>query len=130
MAAHEVGVGVGVDLKQVCGVALHGHDPLGDPGVAGATVQRGQRVEAGVDDRDVMTELGQWNGKTAGATAKIDDTQTPTELLLALEDDGPHGLPDSRGPHGSLDAAATTSSPFISHGKAPLLLVAADGRQA
>ena len=37
MAAHEVGIGVGVDLEQVGGVALHGHDPLGDPGVASST---------------------------------------------------------------------------------------------
>ena len=41
-----------------------------------------------------MTELGQRNGQTAGATAKIDDAQTTTELLLALGHDGPHGLPD------------------------------------
>jgi hypothetical protein len=42
-----------------------------------------------------MTELGQGNGHTAGATAKIDDTQWTTELLLELDHDGPHGLPDS-----------------------------------
>jgi hypothetical protein len=39
VAAHEVGVGVGVDFEQVGGVALHGNDPLGDPGVAGSTRQ-------------------------------------------------------------------------------------------
>jgi len=130
MAAHEVGVGIWVDLEQVCGVALHGLDSLGDPGVASSAIQRGQRVEAGVDDRDVMTELGQWNGQTAGATAKIDDAQGATELLLTLDHDGPHGLPDGRGAQGGLDVAATTASPFISHGKAPLVLVVADGQQA
>ena len=30
MTAHEVSVGVGVDVQQVGGVALHGHDPLGN----------------------------------------------------------------------------------------------------
>ena len=94
MAAHEVGIGVRVDFEQVCRVALHGHDPLGDPGVASPAIERGQCVEARVDDRDVMTELGQWNGQTAGATTKIDDAQTATELLLAFEHKGPHGLPD------------------------------------
>jgi hypothetical protein len=127
MAAHEVGVSVGVDLKQVCGVALHPNDELGDPGVAGPAIQRGQRVEAGVDDRDVMTELGQRDCQTAGATTKIDDAQTTTKLLLAFDHDGPHGLPDSGGTHGGLDVAATTTSPFISHDKAPLVLVVAAG---
>jgi len=127
MAAHEVGVGIGVDLEQVCRVALHGHDPLGDPGVASSTMQRSQRIEAGIDDRDVMTEPGQWNGQAAGAAAKIDDAQTTTKLLLALGHDGPHRLPDGRGAHGGLDVTATTTSPFISHDKAPLVLVVADG---
>ena len=94
MAAHEVGVGVWVDLKQVCGVSLYGHDALADPGVTGSTVQRGQRVKAGVDDRDVMAELGQRNGQTTSATAKVDDPQTSPELLLAIEHKSPHGLPD------------------------------------
>jgi len=30
VTAHEVSVGVGVDVEQVGGVALHSHDPLGD----------------------------------------------------------------------------------------------------
>jgi hypothetical protein len=94
MAADEVGIGVGVDLEQVCGVALDGHNPIGDPGVAGSTVQRGQRVKAGIDDRDVMTELGQWDRQTAGATAKVQDAQTSSELLLAINHKRPHGLPD------------------------------------
>jgi hypothetical protein len=93
-------------------------------------MQRGQRVEAGVDNRDVMTQLGKWNGQTAGATAKIDDAQRATELLLTFDHDGPHGLPDSSGAHGSLDAAATAASHFISHGKAPLVLVVADAQRA
>jgi len=41
-----------------------------------------------------VTELGQRNGQTTGATAKIDDSQTVAELVLALGHDGPHGLPD------------------------------------
>jgi hypothetical protein len=57
-------------------------------------VQRGQRVKAGIDDRDVMTELGQWDGQTAGATAKVQDAQTSSELLLAIDHKGPHRLPD------------------------------------
>ena len=89
MAAHEVGISLGVDFEQVCCVALHGQDPLGDPGVGGTTVERGESVEAGVDDRDVMTKLGQWNGHTAGATAKIDDTQMTTELFFALDHNSP-----------------------------------------
>jgi hypothetical protein len=47
--------------------------------------------------------------------------------LLALDHEGPHGLPDSRSTHGGLDIAATTTSPFISHDKAPLVLVVAAG---
>jgi hypothetical protein len=74
-----------------------------------------------------MTELCQWDCQTAGATTKIDDAQTATELLLTLDHNGPHGLPDSRGTQGGLDVAATTTSPFISHDKAPLVLVVAAG---
>jgi hypothetical protein len=76
-----------------------------------------------------MTELGQRNGQAAGATAKIEDAQWTTELLLALDHDGPHGLPDGCGAYGALDPATTASSHFISHGKAPLVLVVADGQQ-
>jgi len=119
-----------VDFEQVGGVALHRHDPLGDPGVASSAVQRGQRVEAGVDDRDVMTELGQRDGHATGPTAKVDDAQRTTEPLLELDDDGPHGLPDCCGTHGGLDVAATAASHFISHGKAPLVLVVARRYQA
>ena len=66
----------------------------GDVTVAATSGQGGQRVWAGVDDGDVVTELGQRNGQTTGATAKIDDSQTVAELVLALGHDGPHGLPD------------------------------------
>jgi hypothetical protein len=41
-----------------------------------------------------MTELGQWDGQTACATAKVEDAQASTELLLTLDHQGPHGLPD------------------------------------
>jgi hypothetical protein len=119
-----------VDLEQVGCVALYGHDPLRDPGVAGSSMQRCQRVEAGVDDRDVMTELGQWNGQATGAAAKIENAQRTAELMFALDHEGPHGLPDGRGAQGGLNAAATAASHFISHGKAPLVLVVADGQQA
>jgi hypothetical protein len=94
MAAHEVGIGFGVDLEQVCGIPLYSFDARSDPGVTGSTVQRGQRIKAGVDDRDVMAKLGQWNGQTAGATAKVDDAQTSPELLLAIDRKSPNRLPD------------------------------------
>ena len=94
MAADEVGIGVGVDFEQVGGITLHGHNPLDNPGVTRSAVQRGQRVQAGFNDRDVMTEPGQWNGQTAGATAKVQDAQTSSELLLAINHKRPHGLPD------------------------------------
>ncbi len=94
VAAHKVGVGIGVDLEQIGGVALNGHDPIGDPRVTRSTRQRRQRVRAGVDDSDVVTKLGQRNGKTTRATTKIDDAQSMTESLLAFGHDGPHRLPD------------------------------------
>ena len=130
MAAHEISIGARMDLEQVCRIALHGHDPLSDPGVASPAMERGQSVEAGVDDGDVVTELGKRNGHAAGAAAKIENSQRTAELLLTLEHEGPHGLPDGRGTHGGLNAAATAASHFISHGKAPLVLVVADGQQA
>ena len=42
----------------------------------------------------MVTELGEWNRHTAGATAEIDDAQRAPELLLTLDRDGPQGLPD------------------------------------
>jgi hypothetical protein len=93
-------------------------------------MQRGQRVEAGIDDRDVMTKLGQRNSQAAGASTKVDDAQRATELLLALDHDSPHRLPDGCSPHGGLDATTPATSHFIGHGKAPLVLVVADGQLA
>jgi hypothetical protein len=95
MAADKVGVGFGVDLEQVGRVSLHRDDPLGDPGVARPTVQRSQGVEAGVDDGDVMTKLGEGDGHATGATAEVDDAQASPELLLTLDHNAPHGLPHS-----------------------------------
>ncbi len=95
MAAHEISIGVGVHLEQVCRIALHCDDPLSNSGVSSPAIERGQSIEAGVDDRDMVTELGQRNGHAAGTTAEVDDAQTAAELLLALDHDGTQGLPDS-----------------------------------
>ena len=49
--------------------------------------QRGEGVGAGVDDGDVVAELGERHGEAAGAATEVEDPQRAAELgLLALDE--------------------------------------------
>ena len=73
-------------------VALDRPYPVGDPGVVGPPGQRGERVRAGVDDRDVVARLGQRHGEPAGAAADVEHGQRAGRRQLAAQH-----RPDDRG---------------------------------
>ena len=60
----------GVDRSPCCPVTS-------TPALAGAAVERGERVGAGVDDRDPVAELGDPDGEPAGAAADVEDVAGP-----------------------------------------------------
>jgi len=59
MAQHEVHGGLTQDVAQVLGVTLDTAQPVGDPRLGGPATQRGEGVQARVDDRHVVTGLDQ-----------------------------------------------------------------------
>ena len=71
--------GVGGHATRVA-VTLHGLDPLRHAGLGGAAGQRGERVRAGVDDRDRVSRLGQRHREAAGATAHVHDGELPARV--------------------------------------------------
>nr|BFE88888.1 hypothetical protein GCM10020093_114890 [Planobispora longispora] len=75
VAEHQIGGARREKLSQVGGVALQRPHP--HPGLGGTALQRGQRVGAGVDDRDGVPELGQRHGEPAGAASGVDDVEPP-----------------------------------------------------
>jgi hypothetical protein len=78
-------------------VALHGTDPLGDPGLRGAAGQRGERVGTGVDHGDPMPGLGERHGETAGAAADVEHGQRGVAAAFQL---GAQHRPDHGGTGG------------------------------
>ena len=61
------------EAGEVAEVALLAGDPVGDAALPGPPVEGGEGVGAGVDDPDVVTQLGQRDGEPAGAAADVDD---------------------------------------------------------
>ena len=111
VAEHQVdGTGRSTSVGQVGEVALLAGDPVGDVGLAGSPVERGERVGAGVDDLDPVAELGEGYGEAAGAATDVDDAggrrvgvgeqalhgrphHTGTDGLATLAGAGGHGRP-------------------------------------
>jgi hypothetical protein len=75
--------------QQVVSVGLDA--PHGHPGVRRPPLQGGERVRAGIDDRDAMTECGQRNGEAARPAARVHDVERPHRQ------NRPEHLPDHRG---------------------------------
>ena len=55
------------ERRESGGVTLHRGDVRLGAGLGGTTLERGERVGAGVDDRDVVPELSKRYGETAAA---------------------------------------------------------------
>ena len=112
VAEHEVGR---LDqARQVGHVALLAGDPVGDPALAGAAVEGGQGVRAGVDDLDGVAELGQRHGETSGAAADVDDAGLPAGGVVALQHPA-YALPH----HAGADGLATVAGRGLRHGSNP-----------
>lgn len=88
-------------LEQAVDVALDTADPVGDPGLGGAALQREERVGAGVDDGDAVAEAGDRHREVAGAAAGVQDVQgVPAGHLHPVVEGVLEDLPDHGGTEG------------------------------
>ncbi len=99
VAQHHVGAGGAGDVEQGGQVALLAGDPVGHAALAGAAVEGGEGVRAGVDDPDPVTELGDPDGEAAGAAADVEDVAAAADQAV---EDRAQGLPH----HGRAGSAA------------------------
>ena len=117
MAEDQVGL-VG-EVGQVGQVALLARDPVGDAGLAGAPVEGGEGVGAGVDDLDGVAQLGQRDGEPAGATADVDDAGLPPVGRVAGLEEAAYALPDHAGADGLAALAGRGARGRLGHGRNP-----------
>jgi hypothetical protein len=68
---------------------------VGHAEVGGAAFQGGEGVRTGVDDHDVVTELGERDGQASRTATEVEDPQGATEVGLTLLDQLDHGVPDA-----------------------------------
>ena len=116
VAQHQVGL---VDqARQVGQVALLAGDPVGDPALAGAAVERGEGVGAGVDDLDGVAELGQRHREPARATADVDDAGLLLVERAGLVQQQAYAVPRHAGADG-LAALAGGGLAGLRHGEQP-----------
>jgi hypothetical protein len=110
----DIGAALVDGLEQGRGIAEDSPDRVGDPGLRGTTLERRECVGTGVDDDDLMTEPGDSDGKSAGASTEVDDVQRPVGT-----DDPPtcleHRLQGVEH-HRTADRAALT----LHHGRPPV----------
>ena len=81
--------------RQAVGVPLPSGDAVGDAEVGGAAFERGEGVGTGVDDDDVVTELGERDGQASRTATEVEDPQRAAEVGLTLPDQLAHGVPDA-----------------------------------
>jgi len=79
--------------RRAVGVALSPGDAVGDAEVGGAAVEGGEGVGAGVDDDDVVAELGERDGQASRTATEVEDPQRAAELRLLLRDELARSLP-------------------------------------
>ena len=113
VAEHDVGLAGLGDVEQVAEVALLAGDPVGHPGLAGAPVEGGQGVGAGVDDGDPVAEPGERDGEAAGAAADVEDVPGPGAPVEHRPQARPHHGGPARGVARwrSLDARSAWGQP-------------------
>lgn len=86
-------------------IALDTADPVGDPGLGRAALQREERVGAGVDDGDAVAETGDRHREVAGAAAGVQDIQgVPAGRLHPAVEGVLEDLPDHGGTEGGAGA--------------------------
>ena len=82
--------------EQGTGVPLLGAHPVGDAGVRGTALQRGESVGAGVDDGDAVAEARERDRETPGATADVDDVERAARARRRAPRPGGRGPPRPR----------------------------------
>ncbi len=80
VAADEVDLAVAEHRGEGVAVTLDPDDEVLDAGLTGAAAQCGERVRAGVDDRDVVSGLAERDGDTAGATTEVEHLEGALEV--------------------------------------------------
>ena len=116
--------------RQAVGVALASGDAVGHAEVGGAAFEGGEGVGTGVDDHDVVTELGERDGQASRPATEVEDPQGATEVGLTLLDQLAHGVPDAlvadvgpwrrRGRGGTGDGRLGTVASLVGHVVGPL----------
>ena len=114
VTADEVEPGVGTHVGQDVGVALSGRDAVGDARLSGPSFEGGEGVGAGVDDGDLMPELGKRYGEPAGATAEVEDLQWSSESVPLGSGEVFHGGGDDVGAPGH-PATPPRRPPLLGH---------------
>jgi len=110
VAQHEIGLAERGDLGEPLDLAGHGRDQLLDPGVASPAAQGGERVGAGVDDRDRASRRGQRHGPRPAAAADVQ--HRGSALGRAVADRGELG--GHRAVHRAADTARA-ARPQVAH---------------
>ena len=76
MAEHGVDARCRHQIGQLSRITLDGADCSGEASLGGPPFERSERVRAGVDDGDPVTEPGQRDGEPAGAAAGVENVET------------------------------------------------------
>jgi len=103
---------------------------VGHAEVGGAAFEGGEGVGTGVDDHDVVTELGERDGQASRTATEVEDAQGATEVGLTLLDQLADGVPDAlvadvgpwrrRGHGGTGDGRLGTVASLVGHVVGPL----------
>jgi len=94
VAQYEIGT-LGCDeCRELVAVALHAIDKIGDASIDGTTAKAGQRIGAGVDDRDPMSGPRERHGEAAGAATDVDHAEWLARPSIEF---GSQRCPDHRG---------------------------------
>lgn len=106
MAEHRVVAAAPDHVEEAVRVALDALHAVGDTGLGGAALQREQRVRAGVDDGDAVTEAGDGHREVAAAASGVEDVQrVPTRGLAPAVEGVLKDVPDHGGTEGGAGAA-------------------------
>ncbi len=118
MAEHHVDPALGHQVGQRAQVALVAGDQVGDAALLGPAGQDREGVGAGVDDGDLVAELGDPDGETPGAATDVDDPRQPRRRRRRRR--GPaQGVPDHGGAGGAAALAGCVALCSVRHGAQP-----------
>ncbi len=96
------------DIEEAEHVALDAAHAVGDPGLGGPALQGEQGVGAGVDDGDVVAELGDGHREVAAAASGVEHVEFGARLAARDLDAAVEGLLQDVPDHGGTERGAGT----------------------